>query len=145
MNAPLVGTDTNTVSVTATETDTNPANNSVSENTTVQLGADLQFSKLATPDPVIAGNAVFYYLKVKNAGPANALITLVDTLPSGIAFNSYIASQGTCSHAAGVVTCNLGTVPYLQTAQVTLITTAMVGGVQSNSATANGTPPPESE
>jgi uncharacterized repeat protein (TIGR01451 family) len=64
---------------------------------------------------VIAGNAVFYYLKVKNAGPANALITLVDTLPSGIAFNSYIASQGTCSHAAGVVTCNLGTVPYLQT------------------------------
>ncbi len=141
MDAPLVGTDTNTVSVTATETDTNLANNSVSENTTVQLGADLQFSKLATPDPVIAGNAVFYYLKVKNAGPANALITLVDTLPSGIAFNSYIASQGTCSHAAGVVTCNLGTVPYLQTAQVTLITTAMVGGVQSNSATANGTPP----
>jgi uncharacterized repeat protein (TIGR01451 family) len=57
MNAPLVGTDTNTVSVTATETDTNLANNSVSENTTVQLGADLQFSKLATPDPVIAGNA----------------------------------------------------------------------------------------
>jgi uncharacterized repeat protein (TIGR01451 family) len=40
-----------------------------------------------------------------------------------------------------VVTCNLGTVPYLQTAQVTLIATAMVGGLQSNSATANGTPP----
>ncbi len=141
MNAPLIGTDSNSVSVTATETDTNLANNSVTENTTIQLGADLQFSKLASPNPVIAGNAVFYFLKVKNTGPANSLVTLVDTLPAGIVYQSYTASQGTCSHAASVVTCNLGSVPYNGTAQVTLITTAMVGGVQSNSATANGTPP----
>ena len=60
MNANVVGnTDTNSVSVTATETDTKRSNNTGSENTTVQLGADLSFSKLATPDPVIAGNAVF--------------------------------------------------------------------------------------
>ncbi len=142
MNAPLVGTDTNTVSVTATETDTNLANNSVSENTTVQLGADLQFSKLATPDPVIAGNAVFYYLKVTNNGPANASNTVItDTLPTGVVFDSYTASQGTCSHSAGVVTCNLGVVPYGRTAQVTLVAIATVGGIQSNSATATAATP----
>lgn len=142
MSADLLGTDTNTVSVTATEFDTNTVNNTVSENTTVQLGADLLFSKLATPDPVIAGNAVFYYLKVTNNGPANASNTVItDTLPTGVVFDSYTASQGSCSHAAGVVTCNLGLVPYLRTAQVTLVAIATVGGVQSNSATATASTP----
>ena len=142
MNANVVGTDTNSVSVTATETDTNAANNSVSENTTVQLGADLVFSKLATPDPVIAGNAVFYYLKVTNNGPANASNTVItDTLPTGVVFDSYTASQGTCSHSAGVVTCNLGLVPYARTAQVTLVAIATVGGIQSNSATVTASTP----
>lgn len=142
MNANVVGTDTNSVSVTATETDTNAANNSVSENTTVQLGADLSFSKLATPDPVIAGNAVFYYLKVTNNGPANASnMVITDTLPTGVVFDSYTASQGICSHSTGVVTCNLGLVPYLKTAQVTLVATAMVGGIQSNSATVTASTP----
>ncbi|MCB1660319.1 MAG: DUF11 domain-containing protein, partial [Pseudomonadales bacterium] len=117
-------------------------NNTVSENTTVQLGADLLFSKLATPDPVIAGNAVFYYLKVTNNGPANAAATtIVDTLPAGVVFDSYTASQGTCSHSSGVVTCNLGLLPYLQTAQVTLVATAITGGIQSNSATSTSSTP----
>jgi uncharacterized repeat protein (TIGR01451 family) len=130
MSADTLGTDTNTVSVTATEFDTNLVNNSVSENTTVQLGADLQFSKLATPDPVIAGNAVFYFLKVKNTGPANATnVTITDTLPTGISYQSYVASQGTCSHVTGVVTCNLGSLPYNATAQVTLTAIAMVGWI----------------
>ena len=142
MSADSLGTDTNSVSVTATETDTNLVNNSVSENTTVQLGADLQFSKLATPDPVIAGNAVFYFLKVKNTGPANASnVTLIDTFPTGISYQSYVASQGTCSHVTGVVTCNLGPLPYNATAQVTLTAVAMVGGLQLNSATVTSTTP----
>jgi uncharacterized repeat protein (TIGR01451 family) len=142
MSADTLGTDTNTVSVTATEFDTNLVNNSVSENTTVQLGADLQFSKLATPDPVIAGNAVFYFLKVKNTGPANASnVTITDTFPTGISYQSYVASQGTCSHVTGVVTCNLGPLPYNATAQVTLTAVAMVGGLQLNSATVTSTTP----
>ncbi|MCP5173930.1 MAG: DUF11 domain-containing protein [Moraxellaceae bacterium] len=142
MSADNLGTDTNTVSVSATEVDTNLVNNTVSENTTVQLGADLLFSKLATPDPVIAGNAVFYYLKVTNNGPANAAATtIVDTLPAGVVFDSYTASQGTCSHSSGVVTCNLGLLPYLQTAQVTLVATAITGGIQSNSATSTSSTP----
>ncbi|MDO8417891.1 MAG: CARDB domain-containing protein [Agitococcus sp.] len=142
MTADTLGTDTNTVSVTATEFDTNLANNSVSENTTVQLGADLLFSKLATPDPVIAGNAVFYFLKVKNTGPANASnVTITDTFPTGISYQSYVASQGTCSHVTGVVTCNLGPLPYNATAQVTLTAVAMVGGLQLNSATVTSTTP----
>jgi hypothetical protein len=141
MNANIVGVDTNSVSVTADEFDTNLVNNSVSENTTVQLGADLQLSKLATPDPVIAGNSVFYYLRVRNTGPANSAVTLVDTFPAGIGFVSAIASQGSCSHAAGVVTCPLGMVPYNGFAEVTLVGTALTGGIQLNSATVTGSSP----
>lgn len=141
MNANIVGVDTNSVSVTADEFDTNLVNNSVSENTTVQLGADLQLSKLATPDPVIAGNSVFYYLRVRNTGPANSAVTLVDTFPAGIGFVSAVASQGSCSHAAGVVTCPLGMVPYNGFAEVTLVGTALTGGVQLNSATVTGSSP----
>ena len=141
MSADTIGVDTNTVSVSADENDTDLGNNIATQNTTIQLGADLQFTKLATPDPVIAGNTVFYYLKVKNAGPSNANVTITDTLPSGVAYQSAVTSQGTCSHSAGVVTCNLGTVPYLQTAQVTLIATATVGGIQSNSATVTSSTP----
>lgn len=142
MSADALGVDTNTVSVTATEFDTNTANNATSENTTVQLGADLVLSKLATPDPVIAGNAIIYYLKVTNNGPANASNTVItDTLPTGVAFDSYTASQGTCSHNTGVVTCNLGLVPYGKTAQVTLVATAMVGGLQNNTATVSASTP----
>ncbi|MBK7300481.1 MAG: DUF11 domain-containing protein [Moraxellaceae bacterium] len=141
MSADTIGVDTNTVSVSADENDTDIGNNIATQNTTIQLGADLQFTKLATPDPVIAGNTVFYYLKVKNAGPSNANVTITDTLPSGVAYQSAVTSQGTCSHSAGVVTCNLGTVPYLQTAQVTLIATATVGGIQSNSATVTSSTP----
>lgn len=141
MSADTIGVDTNTVSVSADENDTDLGNNSATQNTTIQLGADLQFTKLATPDPVIAGNTVFYYLKVKNAGPSNANVTITDTLPSGVAYQSAVTSQGSCTHSAGVVTCSLGIVPYDGIAQVTLSAIALVGGVQSNSATASSPTP----
>ena len=62
-------------------------------------------------------------------------MVITDTLPTGVVFDSYTASQGTCSHSAGLSLCNLGLVPYLKTAQVTLVANSNGGGLQSNSAT----------
>jgi uncharacterized repeat protein (TIGR01451 family) len=71
--------------------------------------ADLSISKSDSPDPVFAGKELTYTLTVSNGGPADATgVTVTDTLPPGVTFNSASASQGSCSQAGGTVTCNLG-------------------------------------
>jgi uncharacterized repeat protein (TIGR01451 family) len=71
--------------------------------------ADLEISKADSPDPVTVGDNLTYTITVTNNGPdAAANVVVTDTLPSGVTFVS--ASPG-CVHAAGVVTCNLGTIP----------------------------------
>ena len=63
-----------------------------------------------TPDPVPAGNLLTYNLTVGNSGPgAPTSTTVTDALPASMAFDSATPSQGTCSHASGTVTCELGT------------------------------------
>jgi uncharacterized repeat protein (TIGR01451 family) len=71
--------------------------------------ADLSIAKSDSPDPVFAGRELTYSLTVSNAGPDDATgVTVTDTLPAGVAFNSASASQGSCSQSSGTVTCNLG-------------------------------------
>ena len=50
-------------------------------------------------------------------------MTVVDTLPSGVSFVSATPTQGTCSQAAGVVTCNLGTITSGGVAMITIVVT----------------------
>jgi hypothetical protein len=67
-------------------------------------------------------------------------VTVVDTLPAASAFLSAVASQGTCTHAAGVVTCQLGQLPEngQATVTVTVVTTDSGQLVNSVTASANG-------
>ena len=37
-------------------------------------------------------------------------MTLTDTLPAGVVFDSATPTQGTCSESSGTVTCALGTI-----------------------------------
>jgi uncharacterized repeat protein (TIGR01451 family) len=47
--------------------------------------SDIEISKTATPDPVVAGTALTYTLTITNHGPANATgVILTDSLPSGL-------------------------------------------------------------
>lgn len=72
--------------------------------------ADLSIGKTAAPEPVNVGAQLTYSLTVANAGPNAAPgATVVDTLPAGVTFVSATPSQGSCSFAAGIVTCSLGT------------------------------------
>jgi uncharacterized repeat protein (TIGR01451 family) len=104
----------------------------------------------APPDPsrVVAGSHYTYRLTVTNHGPGTAAgITLTDTLPATLVgatpavsfLSATVAAPRTCSHAAGVVTCNLGSLADDAIVQVD-ITVALLastdpGTLLTNSAT----------
>ena len=100
---------TNTATV-AGGGDNSPANNSGSDDTSVASSADLVVTKTDSADPVGAGQVFSYTVRVRNNGPSTAVnVVARDTLPGGVVFVSSVPGAPTCTHLAGVVTCNLGT------------------------------------
>jgi uncharacterized repeat protein (TIGR01451 family) len=68
--------------------------------------ADLSIVKSDSPDPVVGLQPLTYTLAVSNSGPAAATgVTVSDTLPSDVVFQSAGGSGWSCGEAAGVVTC----------------------------------------
>jgi uncharacterized repeat protein (TIGR01451 family) len=97
------GTDviSNTAAVSAVnEGDSNSANDSVTESTSVVRQVDLAVVKSESVDPVIAGSGagnLTYIVTVTNNGPANAsgvVVTESLTLPSGVKVDSITPSVG---------------------------------------------------
>jgi uncharacterized repeat protein (TIGR01451 family) len=71
--------------------------------------ADVSVTKVDSRDPSPTGRNLTYTVGVANGGPDAAQdVVVTDTLPSGVDFVSATPSQGTCEHAAGIVTCSLG-------------------------------------
>lgn len=103
----------NTVTVTSETADPNMANDSEAEITFVQEEADLAVTKVCKPDsPVLAGATATCTIFVDNLGPSDARsVVLRDTHLSNGAFTigPITTSHGACAVAAGVITCNLGT------------------------------------
>ena len=134
----VIGQITNTASVSASEDDPNPSDNTASEDTTVVApGADLSIFKWADPDPAPTSSELTYTLYVSNFGPDDATgVTATDTLPPEVTFVS--ASTG-CSHASGVVTCALGGLARNDSTQATItVATPSTPGMISNTATVTG-------
>jgi uncharacterized repeat protein (TIGR01451 family) len=97
--------------------------------------ADLALTKADAPDPVRLGSNLTYTITIANQGPDTATLTRVtDTLPAGVAFVLAGASQGACSHAAGVVTCNLGSLSASGSATVTIVVRTTAEGTAQNAA-----------
>ncbi len=142
--------------VTATATlassnDTNAANNTQSQTTTVVQGGDLSLTKSGAPDPVVGGANITYTLTASNAGPNDSgAIVVTDNLPPSVAFVSSSGSGWSCSAAAGVVTCNHPG-PHVAGAAIPALTIVgtvnAAGGTITNSATvspaAGGTADPD--
>lgn len=112
------GTVTNNVSVTGDQPDGNSENNTDSEDTTINAlpveEHDLAVTKTDSADPVLAGTSLAYTLTVTDLSDNQNLpngVTVVDTLPAGVTFVSASPAQADCTHAAGVVTCNIGQLP----------------------------------
>ena len=83
---------------------------------------DLAVTKSDSRDPVSAGAQLTYTIGVTNNGPDPATgVTLVDTLPDGVAFVSSVPGAPACTEVSGVVTCSLGGLTSGQSTQVTIV------------------------
>jgi len=103
---------TNGTTYTFTVHATNATGNSVeslpsnSVTLLVVQAVDMSIS-MTSPASINAGSFVAFTMTIANNGPGDAtLVTLADTLPG--AFVSSSATQGVCTNAASLFTCNLG-------------------------------------
>jgi uncharacterized repeat protein (TIGR01451 family) len=129
------GVITNVAQVASDAHDPQSANDSSSENTTVDPAANLSLTKTDSPDPVFAGELVTYLLTVHNSGPQTATgVTATDTLPAGLTYDSSTPSQGTCAESGGTVTCSLGALADEASATVAIRARAGSAGTVTNQA-----------
>jgi uncharacterized repeat protein (TIGR01451 family) len=129
-----LGNLTNLASVGSDEVDPTPTNNTNSVVVTVTGPADLAVSLTDAPDPAPLNGALIYTITVTNAGPLFATsVQTTNRLPGNVNFVSATANQGSCSLAAGVVTCNLGTITNGTRAIITLTVTPTATGLLTNS------------
>jgi len=97
-----------TATVSTDSIDTDPTNDNETQNTTVQNGADLNITQTDSADPVTAGGIYSYALNVNNIGPNTASdITVTNTLPANVTYQSHTATGWSCSDAGQVITCTL--------------------------------------
>ena len=129
------GTLNNTASVSTTVTDPAAANNSATASTVVNPSANLAVTLADAPDPATQGGNITYTANISNAGPSNATgVTLTMPVPATTTFVSASASAGTCTQAAGTVTCNIGTINNAASATATIVVTATASGTVNASA-----------
>jgi uncharacterized repeat protein (TIGR01451 family) len=138
------GTLDNTATVTTSDADSNPSNNSASANGVIaQKYVDLATSMSESADPIFAGENETYTVVVKNINsPVSATgVALTDTLPASMNFVSATTSQGSLVTppvgSNGTVTANLGTLAPGATATVTITAKSTAAGTVTNSATAS--------
>ncbi len=92
----------------------------------VLSSADLAVTS-TSPSSALAGAQIKFEYDISNAGPSAAHnVVLTDQLPTGLAFVTAEASQGTCTYDSGLrrLTCDLGTIANAATSTVSLTVTA---------------------
>ncbi len=91
---------------------------------------DLSVSQSVSPNPGQVNVGLNYRVTVTNNGPAVATnVNLTDALPSGVAFGSSSATQGSCM-GTGPVTCSLNNLAAGASAIVTIIVTPSTPGAK---------------
>lgn len=118
---------TNTATA-STPGEAQPSDNTASDTATV-AGADLRLAKSHVGGAFQVGQVRQYNLDVTNRGTGMSLgpITVVDTLPAGLTFDSFAGSGWGCTAAGQTVTCTRNTgIAVDETAQLRL--RVLVGG-----------------
>lgn len=113
---------TNAASAATSTPDSDPSNDIGSSTTPVVADVELQTTKTATPDPVIAGSALTYSINVTNLGPSEATgVTVGDVLPDDVTLAGAItATSGSCSESDGTVSCTADTLAVDDTIVITI-------------------------
>ncbi|MCX8090587.1 MAG: proprotein convertase P-domain-containing protein, partial [Verrucomicrobiae bacterium] len=100
---------------------------------TINPVADLAVSVSDAPDPLYVGSGLDYTVVVTNLGPSAATgVTVTNVLPTGMAYVSGAASQGSIGAAGNLVTANLGDLAVGAGATVTFRVATAIGGVHVN-------------
>lgn len=108
VRALAAGIITNVASATSNEVDSAPGNNTnVSQDTTINQGADLEFAVVQNPSStVISGGTLSYALNVINHGPdAATSVRVTANLPPG--FNVSGSLPAGCTRAGLTLTCDI--------------------------------------
>jgi uncharacterized repeat protein (TIGR01451 family) len=104
--------------------------------------SDLSVSQTDSPDPVNVRQMLTYSVTVGNRGPATAsAVSLADNLPANTSFVSADSTQGSCTPAAGTVTCDLGVLASGDSATVDIKVTPQNDGTIRNEATVTANEP----
>ncbi len=127
---------TDTATVTGTQPDSDSSSNMSSATTTVVPSADVEVvSDTASTANIISGQPVTFTIIVRNNGPSTAtLVSLADTLPAGLIFQSGTAAGGTVTVANGVVTAPVGTLTAGATSTITITAQTAAFGTLTDSA-----------
>jgi uncharacterized repeat protein (TIGR01451 family) len=153
----LPGLQTNTVTVTSSTPDVNPANNTASDTDNVLTNADLAVTKVDTAGgssitgargTVTAGDGVTYTytIAVTNNGPSDAQnVTLADTWPAGFTEGTITDAYGAITMGtAGNFTAALGTIVAGATKTITVtykVPSSTLPGLQTNTVTVSSSTP----
>jgi LPXTG-site transpeptidase (sortase) family protein len=129
VSSPAPSVVTNTVALDYPD-DTDPDDDIAEDPTNiaapVQQGADLAVLKQVTPLSPAEGSTITYTLVITNNGPLPAgSVILTDTLPTGLTFNSAIASQGSYTNTRG--TWSVGSLNAQAAATLQLVASVNVG------------------
>jgi uncharacterized repeat protein (TIGR01451 family) len=101
--------------------------------------ADIQITKVDSPDPVGVGGVLTYTIVVKNNGTGSASgVVMSDPLPTSLSLLSATSTLGSCS---GNVSCTIDTLAKNQSATITIKATATTAGTVTNTATVSANEP----
>ncbi len=131
-----VSPTTNTATATSTTVDPNPGNNT-DFSTVTPLQADLAITKDASDPKPQVGSTFNYVIEVANLGTDTASNVVVnDLLPTGVTYQSDIATTGNYVAGTGVWTIGVMSTGDRQTLTITvLVTTGNSGGKVTNTGT----------
>lgn len=112
---PVAGTLNNVATVSATEPDPVPGNNTAPEPTVLVAVADVAIAK-AGPVTATPGSTVSYTLAITNNGPSQAEnVSVADPTPAGLTF---VSTSGACTTA---FPCALGTMAPAEMRTITVV------------------------
>jgi uncharacterized repeat protein (TIGR01451 family) len=134
--APLSGPFQTSASVLGDQPDSDPADNTVTSNATVETISDMSVTATGASTAHV-GDAITYTLVASNVGPNTApAAQLAFHLAAGLTPGAVTSSDATCTSAAtGQVTCDLSDLAVAKAVTVTVSATAAATGAQSLTAT----------
>jgi uncharacterized repeat protein (TIGR01451 family) len=125
------------VSITTTDVDVQPANNTLTQNTTINDGADLTAVMAGAPNPATGGGLVTWTISGSNLGPnTSGVVTFTTTLPGVLTYVSASGTGWSCTPSGQNITCTRAAVTVGAYADLAIST--RITGVSGGTITLNG-------